>query len=330
MKRTSRRHRGGIGRRGIGWLLLGTAFLPLSLEGQTTVRVTNLVPDFVAWHAAATAAADSLREVAAAAEEPVDSIALAELRRELWEVHLGEAGTLLARETDLPWEPDGLESAWPRYEQGLDRIRGFAGGELSPAPEPLLRQVAGALGFRGALEVHLVLHVGTFGERPAFRHGEGEYAVLLPVEALPGQLRPVYVDLFTRAVHARRAGRPADGRLSLAEELFIRGLALRTLEELTPGRPAEEYLGRSTQALIQAEGRDAQIMNRMRGLLAERDPERLAPLLGDGATAQARADLDYAAWRVSGLLLMEGWTIDRMVEEPFAGIQPLVVRALGG
>jgi hypothetical protein len=298
--------------------------------GSPTLRVTNLVPAFLTFREEARQEEARLRADAARDELEPDSARIAEVRREHWDRHLGEASGLLAREAGGAWAPEELEAAWPRYADQLERIEAVASQGLSPSPEAILRQVAGALSNNRNLEVHLVLYVGTFQDRPAFRLRDGEHAVLLPVEVLPTTLHPLLVDLFARAVHARMANRPADAELSLAEHLFVRGLALRTLEELRPGRAAEEYLGRSRQWLIESERRDAAIVGQMQRRLSTRDPEVVSSLLGESAAGRAAADFDYTAWRLSGMLLMDGWTIDRMASEPFAGIQALVVRTLGG
>jgi len=298
--------------------------------GSPTLRVTNLVPAFLTFREEVNAEEARLRADAAREELEPDSARIAEMRREHWNRHLGEASRLLTREVGGAWAPEELELAWPRYPDQLERLEAVASQGLSPSPEAVLRQVAGALSNNRNLEVHLVLYVGTFQDRPAFRMSDGEYRVLLPVEVLPATLQPVLVDLFVRATHARMADRPAEAALSLAEHLFIRGLALRTLEELRPGRAAEEYLGRSRQWLIESERRDVAILAHMRSQLSVRDPDVLSSLLGASAASRAAADFDYAAWRLSGLLLMDGWTIDRMASEPFSGIQPLVARTLGG
>jgi hypothetical protein len=317
--------------------LLGLGLVPVGAEGdsdaertvQPTLRVTNLVSGFLAFHEAAAAAQEEERLLAEAEERDPDVAVLADLRRELWEAHLPEAALLLAREAGEGWSPEALEEAWPRYSGVLEAVRGFDGG-LSPDPAGVLREVSALLRLDRPLEVHLVLYVGTFDEDPAFRLREGEFTVLLPVETLPGARRPLLIDLMTRAVHARLAGRPAPGReLSLGQHLVIRGLALRAFEELNPGRPAQEYLLRPQSWLLEAEQRDGRILDWVRPRISERDPDRLASFLGGGSVTGLAGEFDYAAWRVSGLLLIHGWSLDRLAREPVGDLDPLVREVLG-
>lgn len=301
---------------------------PSPLQAQATVRVTNLVAPFLAFHAEAAEAEAALRARAEEADEEPDLEAIARERLELWEAHLGESRPLLTRNPGETWEPEGLDAAWARYPDALDRIRSLEEG-ITPDPAGVLREVAGLLRLDRSLEVHLVLYVGTFQESSAFRLREGEYAVLVPAETLPGVRRPLLVDLLTRAVHARLSGRPADGQLSLAQHLLARGLALRVHEELTPGRPAEEYLQRPRSWLLQAEGRDGAIMDGLRPRLASRDEDLLARYLQGSGMTGLSGEFDYAAWRLSGLLLLHGWTLDRLARIPQNEVNTLVAEMLG-
>jgi hypothetical protein len=300
-------------------------------EAQPTVRTTNLVPQFLEFHAEGRALEEAWeREVAdrePGAPEPDREAFLADLH-ELWDEHLGEATSGLARAEGVAWSPVELDEAWARYGQAMDRIRGATSG-LTPDPEGVLRQVGSQLRLDRPLEIHLILYVGTFQDRPAFRLRNDEFAVLVPVEVLQGPVRPLLVDLTTRAVQARMAGRPSDGELSLAQHLFVRGLALRVYEEMNPGRPAEEYLGRARGWLLQAEQRDGAIMDGIRQRLRSRDAQVLRPYLEAGGVTGMSGEFDYGAWRVSGLLLLHGWTLDRLARVPIHEIDDLVAEILG-
>ncbi len=291
------------------------------------LRVTNLVPHFLSFHEETVAWEEMLREKRAAAEEEGDRVeelspeALARERRSLWDDHLGDLAPLLRRGGQGRWEPRGLEEAWTRYSREMSRLQQAASQGLATDPAPILHEVGAALRLDQPLSVELILYVGTFQESPAFRLDGGEYAILLPMEEDPAPLTPVLSDLFTRAVHARLSGRPSEGRLSVAQHLFLRGLALRVHEAIRPGRSAEEYLLRPRSWLLSAEQRDGAVLDRYRGALTEREPETVAPLL--------EGEFDYAAWRVSGLLLMDGWTLERLARVPEGEVDGLVSGILG-
>ena len=312
---------------------LAVLLLAVSLAGMAApavnpeLRVTNLVAEFLTFHEAAEGVERDMREEAEAEGEPFDSNLFEERLKELWHEHLGGMGTLLARDRARLWEAQNLADAWDRYGDRLDRIR-RAGDGVSPNPAGVLRQVSQLLELDRPLQVHMVLYVGTFQDDPAFRLRDGEYSVLLPVEQLPQNLRPVLMDLYTRAIHARMSGRPADDGLSLAQHLFLRGLALRVQEEADPGRWAHEYLLRSQDWLLTAEQRDGAILNGVRSRLNERNPERLAAYLDGGGATGLRGEFDYAAWRVSGMLLMNGWTLDRLARVPEGEVGALVAETL--
>ncbi len=296
-------------------------------DRQPILRVTSFVPRFLDFHEAARSAEREILEEALEADREPEPEELERIRRALWDEHLGEAAPDLARRPGEPWQPEGLEAAWDRYDQRLEAIRQADRG-LSPEPEGVLRQVAQELRLDVPLEVHLIKYVGTFREEPAFRLWNGQYTLLLPVEALPGSLRPVLIDLYTRAIHARLSGRPAEGNLSLAQHLFLRGLALRVHEELVPGRPAQEYLLRPRDWLLTAERRDGAILDGVRQRLGERDGEALEPFLAGGGTTGLTGEFDYAAWRISGLLLMDGWTLDRLARVSEHEVDGLVAEIL--
>ena len=293
-------------------------------NAQPVLRTTSFVPRFLDFHQAAVAAEAEARE---ADREWVPG-ELERLRRELWDERLGEIAGELARRPGEPWDPEGLDEAWDRYEGSLDRIRAAHQG-LSPDPEAVMRQVADRLRLDVPMELHLIKYVGTFADQPAFRLWNGAYTLLLPVEVLPGSLRPVLIDLYTRAMHARLSGRPAEGDLSLAQHLFLRGLALRVHEDVVPGLPAEQYLLRSRDWLLNAERRDGAILDGVRSRLDERDPDALEALLDGGGSTGLSGGFDYAAWRVSGLLLMDGWTLDRLARVPEHEVGELVGEVLG-
>ncbi len=297
-------------------------------QGQPVLRVTSFVPRFLEFYEAAREAEREALEEAREADREPDLDELERMRRALWDEHLGETAAALARDPDEPWEPQGLEEAWGRFGDRLERIRTADAG-LSPDPQAVLRQVAGLLRLDVPLEVRLIKYVGTFRDDPAFRLWNGDYTLLLPVEALPATLRPLFIDLSTRAIHARLSGRPEEGNLSLAQHLFLRGLALRVHEEVVPGRQAQEYLLRSRDWLLTAERRDGAILDGVRQRLEERDPGALEPFLDGRGTTGLAGEFDYAAWRVSGLLLMDGWTLDRLARVPEHEVDDLVVEILG-
>jgi len=291
---------------------------------QPTVRITNFVPAFLAFHDEARRLETELRDAAAQRDQEVDPVEISRVRREAWDRHLAEMAPRVSRQGAGEWTPEGLDAAWDRYDGTMDRIRSMVDG-VTPAPQGVFQEVASRLRLDRSLEVEVILYVGTFQEHPAFRLVDGQYAILLPVETLPQARRPLFMDLFTRAVHARLSGRPADGRLSMAKHLFLRGLALRVYEDATPGRPAESYLLRSRDWLLAAERRDREILDGMRGRLGERDPEVLARFV-EGS--RAGGDFEYAAWRISGLLLMDGWSLDRLARIPVDEVPAVVAEVM--
>lgn len=295
--------------------------------GNPGIIVTNLVPRFMAWFEEVEELEREMQDTAAARDQAFDPHGFENLLEEVWREHLGDMGGLLARDRDRPWEPQGLGEAWSRYRGSLDRIR-RADDRIGPEAEAVLHEVAGLLRLDRALDLRVIVYVGTFNDGPAFRRRSREYSILLPAERLPEDLRPVLIDLYSRAIHARLSGRPADDDLSLAQHLFLRGLALRVHEEAEPGLWAHEYLLRTEAWLVAAEGQDGAILNGLRGHLDERDPERLARLMDGAGATGFEGEFDYAAWRISGMLLMEGWTLDRLARVPEGEVGALVAQTL--
>ncbi len=294
-----------------------------------TLRLVSLVPEFLALYREAEQ--EESRAQARAREEgrSLDPDTVAHIRRTIWERAMEPWSYRLARGESVRWEAEDLESAWARYARAMNGIRSAEGRVFSQA-EDAFREASRVLRLDRPLEVDLILYVGTFDEPPAFRLRNGSYTLLIPAEDLPTQLRPLFLDLFTRALHARLGGRPPEGRLSLAQHLFLRGLALRVHEEVDPGQEAESYLLRSRSWLLSAEQRDEAIISGMKERLEESDPERIERLRRGSGVSGLEGEFDFMAWRLSGLLLMDGWTLDRLARVPESEVAALVIETLSG
>lgn len=226
-----------------------------------------------------------------------------------------------------------LGGVWERYPAALPRIGAMEGG-ISPDPAPLLREVVGILEPDRPVRVELVVYVGTFDRDPGFILTPGGPVVLVPAEQT-GVDRRFLVHAFAEATQAVLSGRAPDRPATLAEHLLARGVALRAHEALTPGRPAEEHLGRPLAWLLEAERNDRAILEGLRGVLDSTDPETVRRFRsGSGATGTG-GELDYAAWRLAGqLFLQRGWTLERLARIPANEIPALLAetidQAIGG
>jgi hypothetical protein len=323
-------------------LLMGSVVAPEAAGGEVpparsdegvpsspTLRLISLVPEFLTLYREAEEKESRARALALEEGRPLDPDTVAQLRRAIWEREMEPWSHRLARAGSDRWEPDGLESAWARYGRVVNGIRSAEDRVFSEA-EDALRDASQVLRLDRPLEVELILYVGTFDEAPAFRLRSGNYTLLIPAEDLPTDLRPLFLDLFTRALHARLAGRPPEGRLSLAQHLFLRGLALRVHEEVDPGQAAESYLLRSRSWLLSVEQRDGAITAGMRERLEESDSERIEWIRRGSGISGHEGEFDFMAWRLSGLLLMDGWTLDRLARVPESEVAALVDEALTG
>lgn len=318
---------------------------------QATVRVTNMVPDFLSFYEGALEerepAARGLErpepepgpaeeepapaedEAGPAEEEtgPAERPSPADRRWALWQERYGfpalpedEAGREAVR--------GRLEAVWPRYGQALQRIRASAGA-FEPAPAPFLRNAARVLRLDRPLEVHLVVYVGMFERGPSFEIDSGEYRLLFPVERAPADRRAALHHAFSEPVQARLSGRPEDRPPTLAERLLARGIGLRVHETLVPGLPAERYLLRSLDWLLEAESRDRRILEWLRPRLGDRSPETFARLAEGRGVTGLGGELDYAAWRLVGhILLHHRWTLDRLARVPAREVPGLVAEAI--
>jgi len=323
-------------------LLMGSVVAPEGSGGEVpsarsdegspsspTLRLISLIPEFLTLYREAEEEESRARARASEEGRPLDPDTVAQLRRTIWEGAMEPWSYRLARGGSDRWEVDDLESAWARYDRAMNGIRSAEGRVFGEA-EDAFKEASRMLRLDRPLEVELILYVGTFDEAPAFRLRSGSHTLLIPAEDLPTDLRPLFLDLFTRAIHARLGGRPPEGRLSLAQHLFLRGLALRVHEEVDPGQAAESYLLRSRNWLLSAEQRDGTIIAGMKERLEENDPERIERLRRGSGISGLEGEFDFMAWRLSGLLLMDGWTLDRLARVPESEVAALVAETLAG
>jgi len=221
-----------------------------------------------------------------------------------------------------------LDSAWSRYPAALPRIRqGVAG--LGVTPDSVLRQVVHALGCGEQVRLRLTLFVGGF-EGNAFAYGvrDGRSLIAIPVEA--GDPLRALIHETAHAVHRTGCTTFASGYgQSLAELVITEGVAMRTVERLLPGRPANYYIEGAPEWLEAAHARRSAILRGVRENVAADGPDVVQRFTFGEGTTGLRREAYYAGWEVVGALLRDGMSLQQIATTPPGQFTALIDRALG-
>lgn len=274
-----------------------------------TVRISDLTPRFLAFY----------REAEAEGADPDRRWALWRERYAFAAVPPSAQGMALARRQ--------LEDSWDGYPALLDRIRAGAPG-VRPAPEPILREVAGLLALDRPLDVEVVIFVGT-GGGGAFSLSWGEgWRVALPVEQDPGDREISASHEFAHAVHARMAGMEGRWTRSVGQLVLGEGLAMHVARVLYPGRPHEDYVGGGRGWLEEARAHERGILEGVLGSIDNATPGAMDRFtLGPGPAGLPREGY-YAGWVLVGHLLRQGWTLPGLARVPRGFLSGLAERAV--
>ena len=272
-----------------------------------TVRISDLTPRFLAFY----------REAEGA--DPDRRWALWRERYAFAAVPPSAQGMALARQQ--------LEESWDGYPALLERIRAGAPG-VRPAPEPILRAVAGLLELDRPLDVEVVIFVGTRGGGAfSLSWGEG-WRVALPVEQEPGDREISASHEFAHAVHARMAGMEGSWTRSIGQLVLGEGLAMHVARALYPGRPTGDYVGGGRGWLEEARAQEREILEGVLGSIDNATPRAMDRFTLGPGPAGLRREGYYVGWVLVGRLLEQGWTLPALARVPRGLLGGLAERAV--
>lgn len=280
-------------------------------DGQLTLNVVDLSPQFLAFYAAAKDVADPGR------------------RYELWRRHYGFAavppgprGEAMAREM--------LEQAWPQYEAALPMFR--AGSRaFAPAPLDVARKIAAVLRPEGPVAIKWVAYVGAF-DMNAFTAGEGpgKPMIAVPLELpVTGEFAEMIVaHELTHAFHIAIGGSAGAWERTIGATALQEGLAMHVAREVSPGRPDAFYAERTPGWLAASKAKQAEILAGVRPVLATSDSETVFRFtIGQGATGSER-EAYFVGWTVVEHLRAKGMTLAQIARIPEAEAPVVVARAI--
>jgi hypothetical protein len=261
------------------------------VDGLRTIEVVDLSPQFLDFYQAAVGTD-------------------ANTRWKLWGEKYGFAA--------VPPTPEGnemarkmLDEAWPRYADILPLIRRGA-ASIEPKPRDVLRKVAGLLALDRPYSVQVIVYVGGF-DNNAFSYKLGaKPTVAIPIEMSAERRELVFTHEMTHAVHIEMAGLSGGWERSIAETIFLEGLAMRAVQALEPGHEEREYLSSDSAWYLSAMAKSREIVT---GILPELEKSDSATvtrfLYGQGTTGTIR-EAYAAGWIIIGELLREGRTFPEL------------------
>jgi hypothetical protein len=299
----------GVCALGLAVLAPSAGAAQVTAEPALEVRVNDLTPQFLRFYEAAVA-------------EEAD----ADRRWELWQEHYGFAALPPVAERDSLARAM-LDEAWERYPEVIDRVRAGVAA-MDPAPEPALRQVAELLEADRPITVDLLVYVGMLEGNAFFAAQEGQLFVAIPIEDDPEHRGRTLVHEFTHAVHHVLAGLSGGWERTIAQTLFLEGLAAHATAAILPGGTPATYLDHRPGWLAEADARGGEILRGIRPHLREDASEQVMRFtMGEGTTGTER-EAYYAGWVVVERLLAEGHTLAELARIPEEAIPEVVEGAL--
>lgn len=278
--------------------LLVSAAPPNACPDNVCLTVDDLSPKFLAFY----------REASAQPGLTPDA------RFALWKQRYGFAAVPPGPRGD-PMARSLLDSAWPRYAAALPLIERGATG-MTPPPDSAMRRVARLLRLDTPLKVRVIAYVGGF-ESNAFTAGSKDAAVVaLPIEMSPADRALIMPHEMTHAVHMRLAGLSGGWERSIAQTMFMEGLAMRTTQALMPGRPDQAYVTHRPDWWREAQAKRASILADMLPVLDAKDSESVYRFtIGKGPSGIER-EAYLAGWLVIGELQRQGMTLAQIARIP--------------
>lgn len=265
-------------------ILAPSAHPATAATAPVTLRIVDLTPDFLKFYQQASQA--HLDEAAHWA---------------LWR----KTGNL----APVPPTPQGLALArrlldanWPRYPAAMARIRLGAAG-LHPDPRSILQAVADRLDPQGVpIRGQLVTFVGVFLDNAFTAPGRnGVPTVYLPLEI--GDARMTLTHEFTHVVNAQLAHLSLNWQRSIAQTIFMEGLAMRLTQQLVPGRPTWQYVTHDPRWFPLCRARQRAILRGIRPYLTASDSATVERFTFGRGTTGIQREAYCAGWAVVGDLL---------------------------
>jgi hypothetical protein len=275
------------------------------VDGLRTIEIVDLSPQFLDFYQAAVGA------------EPAT-------RWKLWGEKYGFAA--------VPPTPQGMElahkmldEAWPRYPKILPLVRRGA-ASVEPKPQDVLRKVAGLLALDTPYSMQVTVYVGEFDNNAFSFKQHGKPVVAIPLEMSTERRKLVFTHEMTHAVHIETAGLSGGWERSIAETIFLEGLAMHAVQALEAGHEEREYMDADPTWYTSAMARSPEILT---GILPELEKSDSATVTrftyGQGTTGEIR-EAYVAGWIVIGDLLQQGSTFPELARIRSADM-PTAVRA---
>jgi len=255
------------------------------VDGLRTIEVVDLCPQFLDFYQAAVGT------------DPTT-------RWKLWGEMYGFAA--------VPPTPQGVElahkmldAAWPRYAKILPLVRRGA-ARVEPKPQEVLRKVADLLALHSPYSMQVTVYVGEF-DNNAFSFKQGDKPVVaIPLEMSNERRKLVFTHEMTHAVHIETAGLSGGWERSIAETIFLEGLAMRAVQVLVPGHQEREYVDSDSTWFSAAMAKSREILLSILPELEKSDSATVTRFTyGQGTTGMTR-EAYAAGWIVIGDLLQQG------------------------
>jgi len=261
------------------------------VDGLRTIEIIDLSPQFLDFYQSAVGA------------EP-------NTRWKLWGEKYGFAA--------VPPTPQGMElahkmldEAWPRYPKILPLVRRGAAG-MEPKPQEVLRKVANLLALDTPYRMQVIVYVGEFDNNAFSYKQDGKSVAAIPLEMSTERRTLVFTHEMTHAVHIETAGLSGGWERSIAETIFLEGLAMRAVQALEPGHEVREYLDADSTWYTGVMAKSRGILT---GILPELEKSDSATVTrftyGQGTTGEIR-EAYVAGWIVIGDLLQQGKTFPEL------------------
>jgi hypothetical protein len=274
------------------------------VDGLHTIEVVDLGPQFLDFYAAALGA------------DPAT-------RWKLWGQKYGFAA--------VPPTPQGqelahkmLDEAWPRYAKILPLVRRGA-ASVQPKPQDVLRKVAALLALNDPYSMRVIVYVGEFDNNAFSFKQHGKPIVAIPLEMSTARRELVFTHEMTHAVHIETARLSGGWERSIAETIFLEGLAMHAVQALVPGHEEREYIDADSAWYTSAMAKSPQIVT---GILPELEKSDSATVtrftFGQGTTGVIR-EAYVAGWIIIGDLLRQQKTFAELARIRSADM-PAVVR----
>jgi hypothetical protein len=278
---------------------------------QASIHIVDFTPRFVAFY-----------ELAVEEDDP-------DRRFELWKAHYD----FVALPPGLPDRDERarkmLDAAWPKYPDVMERIRPGVSA-LSPAPAPMLEQVAELLEAEDSLPpIALLYYVGMLEDNAFFApQPDGTLVVALPAEMDEARRETIMAHEFVHAVHHALSDLTMGPDGSVANLVFSEGIAMQATRAMLPDKPDHKHLGGERAWQDKCHERISDVLADMPELLDHAGPEHVNRFtMGEGTSGLEREGY-CAGWYLVGHLLDEGSTLAELARVPEREVAELLRQAI--